>query len=48
MILLTRYLTWQGYLGAAILTMAFTWLVNQCMKPRIKNIDMLESLKSVE
>lgn len=48
MILLTRDLTWQGYLGAAILTMAFTWLVNQCMKPRIKNIDMLESLKSVE
>lgn len=48
MILLTRDLTWQGYLGAAILTMVFSWLVNQCMKPRIKNIDMLESLKSVD
>jgi putative ABC transport system permease protein len=48
MILLTRDLTWQGYLGAAILTMVFTWIVNQWMKPRIKNIDMLESLKSVD
>lgn len=48
MILLTRDLTWQGYLGAAILTMLFTWIVNQCMKPRIRNIDMLESLKSVD
>lgn len=48
MILLTRSLSWQSYLGAAILTLFFTWLVNQCMKPRIKNIDMLESLKSVD
>lgn len=48
MILLTRDLTWQGYLGAAVLTMLFTWIVNQCMKPRIRNIDMLESLKSVD
>ena len=48
MILLTRDLTWQGYLGAAVLTMFFTWIVNQCMKPQIKNIDMLESLKSVD
>ena len=48
MILLTRDLTWQGYLGAAMLTMFFTWVVNQCMKPHIKNIDMLESLKSVD
>lgn len=47
-ILLTRDLVWQSYLGAAILTMLFTWIVNQCMKPRIKNIDMLESLKSVD
>ncbi|SHK11308.1 putative ABC transport system permease protein [Anaerocolumna jejuensis DSM 15929] len=48
MILLTRELTWQGYMGAGILTLFFTWVVNQCMKPRIKNIDMLESLKSVD
>ncbi len=48
MVLLTRDITWQGYLGAVILTMFFTWIVNQCMKPRIRNIDMLESLKSVD
>lgn len=48
MILLTRELVWQGYLGAAALTALFTWIVNQCMKPRIKSIDMLESLKSVD
>lgn len=47
-IMLTRELTWEGYLGAAALTMLFTWTVNQCMKPRIRNIDMLESLKSAE
>ena len=48
MIFMNRHLTWQGYAGAGALTMFFTWLVNQCMKPRIRNIDMLESLKSVE
>lgn len=47
-LLLTRDLTWKGYLAAAALTMFFTWIVNQCMKPKIKGIDMLESLKSVE
>ena len=48
LILLNRDLTWQGYLGAAALTLFFTWIVDQCMKPRIRNIDMLESLKSVD
>ena len=48
MLLVTRDLLWQTYLRAACLTMFFTWIVNQCMKPRIKNIDMLESLKSVD
>ena len=48
MILLTRILSWHSYLEAAILTLLFTWIVNQCMKPRIKGIDMLESLKSVD
>ncbi len=47
-IMLVRGLTWEAYLGAAILTMLFTWFVNQCMKPRIRNIDMLESMKSTE
>jgi len=48
MLFLARDLTWQGYLGAIILMMFFTWIVNQCTKPRIRNIDMLESLKSVD
>lgn len=47
-IFLTRDLKWFAYLGAALLTLLFTWVVNCCMKPKIKNIDMLESLKSVE
>lgn len=48
MIMMTRDLTWQGYVGAVIITMSFTWIVNQFIKPKIKNIDMLESLKSVD
>ena len=48
MLLLTRDITWQGFLGTAGLMMFFTWTVNQCMKPRIRNIDMLGSLQSVE
>jgi len=45
MVMLTRDLTWQGYLGTAIIMMFFTWIANLCMKPKIRNIDMLESLK---
>ncbi len=48
MVYLTRQLTWQGFLGAAALTMLFTILVNQALKPRIRHINMLESLKSVD
>lgn len=48
MIFLDRQIGWLGYLLAAILTMVFTLLVNQCLKPKIKHINMLESLKSVE
>lgn len=48
MILLTRELTWEGFLGAATLTMLFTIIVNMSLKIKIKNIDMLESLKSVD
>ena len=48
MILLPRNLAWVDYAGSAVLTMFFTWIVNQCLKPRIYNIDMLGSLKSVE
>lgn len=48
MVLLSRDLGWQGYLLSASLIMLFTWIANQALKPRIKHIDMLESLKSVD
>ncbi len=48
MIFLIRTISLRGYAGAALLTMFFTWIVNQAMKPRIRNIDMLESLKSFD
>lgn len=47
-IFLTRTLTWQGYLMAGTLSIVFGLLVNQIMKPKLKRIDMLESLKSNE
>lgn len=37
-----------SYLLAAFLTMAFTWLVNFLLHFRLKKINMVESLKSVE
>ncbi|MDO4288937.1 MAG: FtsX-like permease family protein [Eubacterium sp.] len=37
-----------SYLFACLFTMAFTLIVNICMKPVIKKIDMVESLKSIE
>ncbi len=48
MILLSRDITWLGYVGTAIMTMLYTWIVDLFMRPRINNIDMLESLKSIE
>ena len=48
MIFVSRQLSWPGYLAAALLTMLFTLIVNQCMKPQIKRVDMLESMKSVD
>ena len=47
-VLLLRTVTPASYLAAAALMVAFTWIVNQCVKPSIRGIDMLESLKSVE
>lgn len=45
---LNRDLTWKGYLIAGILTLLFGYLVNQVMKPKIRKIDMIGSLKSNE
>lgn len=48
MVLLLRTVPIHSYFVAAGLMLGFTWLVNQFVKPSIKGIDMLESLKSVE
>ncbi|MDD2414029.1 MAG: ABC transporter permease [Eubacteriaceae bacterium] len=37
-----------SYLYACLFTMAFTFIVNELMKPVIKRVDMVESLKSIE
>ena len=37
-----------SYLYSAILTMVFTFIVNFALHFRLKKIDMVESLKSVE
>ncbi|MDF9824820.1 putative ABC transport system permease protein [Breznakia sp. PF5-3] len=47
-IFLTRSLSWESYALAVILTMFFTLIVNMFLIPKIKHIDMLESLKSVD
>ena len=37
-----------SYLFACFFTMAFTLIVNLCMKPVIRRVDMVEALKSIE
>ena len=37
-----------SYAIAAVMTFAFAMLVNLAMLPRLKKIDMVESLKTVE
>jgi len=37
-----------SYLFSLALTMLFTWLITHSMRPRLKKIDMAESLKSIE
>ena len=43
-----RELQWQSIVIAAVITIAFSMLVNAVMYFKIKKIDMIESLKSVE
>ena len=38
----------QSYVYAFLLTMVFTTVITWCMRPRLKKINMAESLKSVE
>lgn len=43
-----RVVNWQSYLYSALFTIAFSLLVNWVMYYKLKKIDMVESLKSVE
>jgi putative ABC transport system permease protein len=48
MIVFGKIVEWKSYFYAAALTFLFTFAVNAAMSGDIKNIDMIESLKSVE
>ena len=43
-----RYATWSSYAWSIGLSLVFALLVNVAMYFRLKKIDMIESLKSVE
>ncbi|MDR0287450.1 MAG: ABC transporter permease [Clostridiales bacterium] len=47
-VMFARNITWQSFLYAALLTLAFSLLVNLWMSYYIKRISMVESLKSSE
>lgn len=47
-VMFNRQLIWWAYVYAALLTLAFTVIVNVIMHFKLKKIDMVESLKSVE
>ena len=43
-----RQLVWWAYVLGALLTLAFAFIVNLVLHFKLKKIDMVESLKSVE
>jgi putative ABC transport system permease protein len=43
-----RTIPFLDYLLAFVLTLVFAWIVNLSMRPRLRQVDMIESLKSVE
>ena len=47
-VMFNRSLVWWAYVLAAVMTMAFTVLVNLILHFKLKKVDMVESLKSVE
>lgn len=47
-VMFVRELNWQSFLYAGLLTMAFTFIVNLILHFKLKSINMVESLKSVE
>lgn len=48
MVMFVREISWPSYLYAALLTMAFSILVDVAMLPRLRRIDMVESMKAGE
>ena len=48
LVMFGRTVVWWAYVLSAILTLAFTALVNIILHFKLKRIDMVESLKSVE
>lgn len=47
-VMFDRSVVWWAYLFSAILTMAFTAVINVILHFKLKKVDMVESLKSVE
>ncbi len=47
-VMFARDMVWYGYLLSALLTVAFTVIVNVALHFRLKKVDMVESLKSIE
>ena len=47
-VLFNRQLVWWAYLLGAVFTVVFTFIVNFALHFKLKKIDMVESMKSVE
>ncbi len=43
-----RYVNWESYVYAGILTIVFTLIINRFMSRYLRKVDMVESLKSIE
>ncbi|MBR5266006.1 MAG: peptide ABC transporter permease, partial [Clostridia bacterium] len=48
MVMFNPAIRWDTYLWAGVLTMVFTLVVDRAMYKRLKKVDMVSSLKSVE
>lgn len=47
-VMFNRVIKWQSFLYSGLLTMLFTFIVNFILHFKLKKIDMVESLKSIE
>ena len=47
-VIFPKMIFWQSYIFAVLITVVFGMLVNYSMYKKLKNIPMVESLKSVE